>query len=166
MERIYIFVQGVFLNKNKAIKSIYLTMLIIYLSILYKWRSCISIKYAYNILNSDIFTLSGVLAGFLFTGIGLIYTSNNKMISDLRLTNNFKLVNKIYAFSILNYVIVALIYLFKPLLVFDIASLDRVGTVYAKFIFIFLVTGIYLFWVANVMFLIALFILFNVLKSK
>lgn len=163
MERVYLFIQDKYFGE-KSIRNIHITTAIILSIIVFYSKNIISIYGLYAIVSSDIFTLSGILAGFLFTGIGMIYTSNNKKIEEIKATNNFKLINSYFICSIVDYILVIFIYLIKNLCIPNIELLNVIGF-RLQLIMLFLLFGIYLFFTATVLFLIALFILNKIISS-
>ena len=66
-----------------------------------------------QLVSSDMFNISGVLAGFIFTGLGMIITSNSKIILEIKETDNFCVVRNYYSGTIVYFLITILLYLFK-----------------------------------------------------
>lgn len=69
-----------------------------------------------TIINSDLFSVAGILAGFVFTGLSFIVVSDSEMINNLKVTDNFKIIKNIYINSILSFVMFILLYLIKTII--------------------------------------------------
>ncbi|MDY4949214.1 MAG: hypothetical protein SO128_07565 [Clostridium cadaveris] len=105
------------------------------------------------IVNGDLFNIAGVLAGFIFTGLGFIITSDSKFIKDIKMTNNFVHIKKFYIFSIYYFVTVIILYLLKPC-IFNVFLKENIF--YKQLYFLFIVQ---IFVTALILFVISLYIL-------
>lgn len=88
---------------------IFLISILIFITI----KDKISEKNLLELASSDMFNISGVLAGFIFTGLGMIITSTSKMIEDIKATDNFCVVKNYYSGTIIFFLITIILYLFK-----------------------------------------------------
>jgi len=165
VERVFLLIQHLYF-KRKSIRNINISTGLFFLIIIFFQRKAITLEVLYKVLNSDIFTLSGVLAGFLFTGLGMIYTSSNERISDLKITGNFKLVNNFFIHSIFYYILVVLIYLGKSLFIQNVEVTSKSINLLTISMMGFLMLGIHFFITATILFLIAMFILSKVINSN
>ena len=77
--------------------------------------------------------------------MGVISSANNKLINDLKDTNNFSILGNFYMYSILNFILVIVI------------SLVETFVVNKKFIILFFTFKIFSFVFANILFLISLY---------
>ncbi|GEM_PF-2169460 len=163
MERIFLVIQDLYFSE-KSIKNINITAMAILIAILSLVRNKITLTVLYNVVSSDLFTLSGILAGFLFTGLSMVYTSSNRKIEELKITDNFKLINDYFMWSIVDYILVIFIYLLKTLFIQNIETF-LVGSINYYIMMAILLIGIYLFFTATILFVIALFILGKIISS-
>ncbi len=84
------------LYSNKGYKiwgySIFFILLILFII----FNNKVNIEVLNKLVSSDMFNISGVLAGFIFTGLGMIITSNSKMITELKETGNLCVIKNYY----------------------------------------------------------------------
>ena len=116
-ERIFLKFQSICFSGRNNTKKILLIFLIIFspiLIILYH-KKYIDIDILNTIINGDMFSLSGALAGFVFTGLSFIVVSDSDMINRIKESNNFITIKNFYIHSILSYVLVMILYLLKPI---------------------------------------------------
>lgn len=142
-----------FLISEKSIRNISILSIFIYIIASLFFKENIE-KWNLDLLvNGDLFNISGVLAGFIFTGLGFIVSSDSEFIKNIKLTNNFNTIKSFYTYSIYYFIIVIGLYLIKPI-VFDMICF--LGEFY-KSIYLLLILQIFI--TALILFVISLYIL-------
>ena len=142
-----------FLISEKSIRNISILSIFIYIITSLFFKGNIE-KWNLDLLvNGDLFNISGVLAGFIFTGLGFIISSDSEFIKNIKLTNNFNTIKSFYTYSIYYFIIVIGLYLIKPI-VFDMICF--LGEFY-KSIYLLLILQIFI--TALILFVISLYIL-------
>lgn len=156
----YLLIQETFFGE-KCFVYIFILQLLIFIPITFGFRKNYNISSLYNLVNGDLFNTSSVLAGFVFTGLSFICTSDSTMINRLKETNNFITIKKYYIYSICAYIVVILMYLFKPIFVSDniVKKQEVISKMYENIINVYLLTIIFIFVYACILFIFCLFIL-------
>lgn len=150
MEKLVICVVNVILFKKYSLRSIFLIILSICILTFLKSNVIFSISNLDIIINSDLFNISGILAGFVFTGLSFIVVSDSDMIDNLKITGNFNVIKNIYMNSILSFVMFMLFYLIKTIIL--VSNRYFIGKIYFALLFALFVFGC-------ITFIICLFIL-------
>ena len=91
--------------------SIFFILLILFII----FNNKVNIEVLNKLVSSDMFNISVVLAGFIFTGLGMIITSNSKMITELKETGNLCVIKNYYGGTIFCFILTILLYLFKTI---------------------------------------------------
>lgn len=113
MEKLYLKIQQYFFSK-KCMKNLYFLSIILYIIFLYLFKEKISLHNdVFKELNNNIFSLSGILAGFLFTSLGIFVSSDSEIIKNLKATENLSIMGNFFIYSIFNYIIVIIITLIE-----------------------------------------------------
>lgn len=152
MKKIFRTIKKFFISKN-SIRNITIISFSFYLSIILFFSKNIENWNLDELVNGDLFNISGVLAGFIFTGLGFIISSESNFIKDIKLTNNFDTIKSFYIYSIYYFIIVIVLYLIRPIVFSSICSS---GDFY-KSIYLLLVLQIFI--TALVLFSISLYIM-------
>lgn len=155
-ERLFLIIQKIFFQKHNIRNIFFIVFIILSPIVLLKWRH-IEYEKLLEMVNSDLFNVSGILAGFVFTGLGIISTSNSEMVQNLKATQNFKLIKNFYISSILSFVLVMFLYLLKPIILIN-PTIDILNIKYI-FSIIYLLIILFVFIVACILFVFSLFIL-------
>lgn len=153
-------------RENTVSKAVSITNIILYLLILIIFRSNIRLKDTFIFFNSDFATTSGVLAGFLFTGVGILYSTNNPLIDTLKTTGNMRTVFKIFFSSIFSFTFSLITYFIKPLFLSNVVYIETLTNFQTVALTLILLVGIYLFINGLVLFLYALYVLKKILLES
>lgn len=142
-----------FLISENSIRNISFISFFLYLFTVLIFKSYIENWNLDKIVNADLFNVSGVLAGFIFTGLGFIVSSESNFIKNIKITNNFDTIKSFYIYSIYYFIIVILLYLIQPI-VFSAICIQ--GDFYKE---AYLLLVLQIFITALVLFVISLYIL-------
>lgn len=159
MERLFLFIQGNFFSK-KGVRNLYIIALVLFAIALFFCRK--NLLYVFNMddkdkftqLNNNLFNLSGILAGFIFTSLGVISSANNELVNQLKDTDNFSLLGNYYVYAILNFILVIVISLIESFIVNK------------NIIVLFFTFKVFSFIFANLLFLISLYFTKKMLFKK
>lgn len=143
-----LFLQKVFFEK-KGIRNIYIVFSIIFCIGYFLFENnlviCFNNSEVLDKLNNNLFSISGVIAGLIFTSMGVISSSNNSKISNLKTTKNFSLLGNYFNNAISKYIIVVLI------------SLIDIFITSKKILFCIFIIKLYFFIIATIFFLISVY---------
>lgn len=160
------FLKNLYGSKKTCTIAVSTTVFIIYYVILCFLKSKVKLEYVYPMLSQDMATLSGVLSGFLFTGVSILSSTSNSIIERLKLTGNIETAFKIFFHSIYSLVGMLVIYFLKPILVFDIKLVPTYTVTQYKLLEFIFSFGIYLFINGFMLFIYALYILNKILVPR
>ena len=134
-----------FISEN-SIRNISVHSFFLYLFVIFIFKGHIEKWNLDGLVNGDLFNISGVLAGFIFTGLGFIISSDSDFIKNIKLTNNFNTIKSFYTYSIYYFIIVIVLYLIKPI-VFSIISFlgDFYKAIYLLLVLQFFITALIFF---------------------
>lgn len=142
-----------FIYSKKGTRNLSIFTIIISIIIFYLIKNDLKIEEINSIVSSDMFNIAGVLSGFIFTGLGMIITSNSKMIEEVRETQNFCVIKKYYTITIMYFLLVIIMYLFQKFILFsNVYSLLKI--LYSYYIIVFFIMGI-IFFIVSLRILIA-----------
>ena len=143
------------------------TVLAIYIYFIWKFNDNLTLESIYKFYNNDISNIAGVLAGFVFTSLGVLLSiENNSTIKKLKITNNISVINEILLATVLCFTISIIIYFLKDLIIVDYAYIVNFSTLKCTTMKIILLLGLYSFANAFVLFLFTLYILKKILVNK
>ncbi len=145
------------------IKSISITVFIIYYIFIFIFNDNLGIQNICMYYNSDISSVSGTLAGFVFATFGILMAIDNEVMRNLKLTNNIKCVNKLLLNSVIFFIITLIIYFLKDLIIYDYNSINNFTFIRYTFTKSILLFGLYSFVNAFVLFLFSLFAIKKIL---
>lgn len=146
------------LYSKHCIRNIHIASVIPYILVLYVFKEKFNLDNINKIINDDMFNISGILAGFIFTGLGIIISSNSQLIEELKITDNFKVIKNLYIYSILEFLYVILLYLLKPI----VYNIFKDNYIYISIFYGTIV--IYLFIVALILFILSIQIMSKTLE--
>ncbi|MDB1940947.1 hypothetical protein PMY38_15485 [Clostridium tertium] len=152
MKKVLRKIKKFFISEN-SIRNISLISIFLYLFTIFIFKGYIESWNLDKLVNGDLFNISGVLAGFIFTGLGFIVSSDSNFIKNIKITNNFDTIKSFYIYSIYYFIIVIVLYLIQPIVFSTFFSLQD----FYKEIYLLLILQIFI--TALILFAISLYIL-------
>ncbi|VYT70786.1 hypothetical protein [Clostridium tertium] len=159
MKKILRIIKKFFVSEN-TVRNISVLSFLFYIFIIVIFKNYIENWNLDKIVNGDLFNVSGVLAGFIFTGLGFIVSSESNFIKNIKITNNFETIKSFYIYSIYYFIIVIVLYIIQPIVFSAICfQVD-----FYKEVYLLLVLQIFI--TALIFFVISLYILNITLSDK
>lgn len=159
-------IQNFYGGKKTACLSVSITTLTLYCIAILFCHKYVKLEYIYYFLSQDIATTSGVLAGFLFTGVSILSSTNNSMMEKLKITKNTDTVFKIFFGSMYCFIVTLAFYFTKPLFIFDINLVNSYSSLKYHLLELFYGFSIYIFIDGFCLFIYAVYILNKILIPK